>query len=55
MDVTEPVKELLVLQLLMTTLIVMHNLVGLVTAHLNSHSVSHILSLVVLIVADAEA
>ena len=55
MDVAELVKELLALQLLMAALIVMHNLIGLVTAHLNSHPVSHILSLVVLVVADAEA
>ena len=55
MDVAELVKELLVLQLLVAALVVMNYLVGLVTAHLNGHSVSHILSLIVLVVADAEA
>ena len=50
-DFTE---ELLVLQFLVSTLVIIYDFVGLVSAHLDGHSVTQILGFIVLAVADAE-
>ena len=52
MHVAKLLKQSVSIQFLMSALVVVNNLVGLVLACLNSHTVSEILSFVVLAVAD---
>ena len=54
MDVAKLLEELLVLQFLVTALVVIHDFVGLVSAHLYGHPVAHVLGFIVLAVTDAE-